>query len=155
MVVVEIGMADRLNFVSMPWQSERYRVAVDLRHRVLRLPLGLSFSDADLESERPQLHFAAIMDDDLVGCLVVDMQPSGIAKLRQMAVEPKFQRAGVGTFLVRKVESELIKQKVIAIKLHARKTAVGFYESLGYESQEGEFIEVTLPHLMMTKQLRS
>jgi predicted GNAT family N-acyltransferase len=37
--------------------------------------------------------------------------------------------------------------------MHARKTATGFYEKLGYVISGGEFEEVTLPHVVMEKKL--
>ena len=38
-----------------------------------------------------------------------------------------------------------------SIMMHARKTAIGFYEKLGYEVSGTDFIEVTLPHVIMEK----
>jgi predicted GNAT family N-acyltransferase len=37
--------------------------------------------------------------------------------------------------------------------MHARKSAVGFYEKLGYEIEGDEFEEVTIPHYEMQKTL--
>jgi predicted GNAT family N-acyltransferase len=37
--------------------------------------------------------------------------------------------------------------------MHARKTAMGFYEKLGYEKIGDEFTEVTIPHYKMEKRL--
>ena len=37
--------------------------------------------------------------------------------------------------------------------LHARATAVGFYERLGYRIEGPEFCEVTIPHYPMGKSL--
>jgi predicted GNAT family N-acyltransferase len=37
--------------------------------------------------------------------------------------------------------------------MHARKTALGFYEKLGYRVAGDEFIEVTIPHYVMEKDL--
>jgi predicted GNAT family N-acyltransferase len=37
--------------------------------------------------------------------------------------------------------------------MHARKTAVGFYEKLGYKVTGEEFEEVTIPHYEMEKVL--
>jgi predicted GNAT family N-acyltransferase len=37
--------------------------------------------------------------------------------------------------------------------MHARKTAVGFYEKLGYKRIGNEFLEVTIPHYAMEKAL--
>jgi predicted GNAT family N-acyltransferase len=37
--------------------------------------------------------------------------------------------------------------------MHARKTAVVFYEKLGYTSTGNEFTEVSIPHFVMEKRL--
>ena len=37
--------------------------------------------------------------------------------------------------------------------MHARKTALGFYEKLGYTVAGEEFLEVTIPHFTMEKAL--
>ena len=38
--------------------------------------------------------------------------------------------------------------------MHARKSAIGFYEKLGYKIYGNEFVEVTIPHFEMHKKLR-
>jgi predicted GNAT family N-acyltransferase len=40
------------------------------------------------------------------------------------------------------------------LTMHARKSALGFYEKLGYTVCSDEFEEVTVPHYEMEKQLR-
>ncbi|MEJ7682070.1 MAG: GNAT family N-acetyltransferase [Segetibacter sp.] len=37
--------------------------------------------------------------------------------------------------------------------MHARKSAVGFYEKLGYKIVGDEFLELNIPHYIMEKQL--
>jgi predicted GNAT family N-acyltransferase len=39
------------------------------------------------------------------------------------------------------------------IMMHARKTAIGFYEKLGYTAEGDEFSEVGIPHVEMRKSL--
>jgi predicted GNAT family N-acyltransferase len=39
------------------------------------------------------------------------------------------------------------------ITMHARKTAIGFYEKLGYKPIGEQFEEVTIPHFIMEKML--
>jgi predicted GNAT family N-acyltransferase len=39
------------------------------------------------------------------------------------------------------------------LTMHARKSACGFYEKLGYKIVSGEFEEVTIPHYIMEKEL--
>lgn len=40
-----------------------------------------------------------------------------------------------------------------SITVHARKTALGFYEAVGFEETGGEFLEVGIPHFPMQKDL--
>ncbi|MEO8175011.1 MAG: GNAT family N-acetyltransferase [Sediminibacterium sp.] len=37
--------------------------------------------------------------------------------------------------------------------MHARESAVGFYEKHGYKVVGDEFVEVTIPHFIMEKEL--
>jgi predicted GNAT family N-acyltransferase len=37
--------------------------------------------------------------------------------------------------------------------LHARLTAIGFYEKSGYVVSGGEFLEVGIPHVKMVKRI--
>jgi predicted GNAT family N-acyltransferase len=49
------------------------------------------------------------------------------------------------------LEKLLEKQGVIVFSLHARQTAIGFYEKSGYVVTGGEFIEVGITHVKMQK----
>jgi predicted GNAT family N-acyltransferase len=39
------------------------------------------------------------------------------------------------------------------LMMHARITATGFYEKMGYVKKDGEFTEVTIQHVIMEKKL--
>ena len=118
-------------------------------------PLGLTFSEADLAAESSELHFGMLDQERLIACAVVVPLPDAVAKLRQMAVAQRHQRRGVGSDLIRCIESELIDRRFETIVLHARETAVAFYEKLGYRKQGSRFTEVTIPHWKMTKSIRA
>ena len=51
--------------------SSRYRDLVTLRRRVLRIPLGLDFAARQLAEERGDIHIAAYLDGELVGCVAL------------------------------------------------------------------------------------
>ena len=125
---------------------------VALRHRVLRAPLDLSFSTEQLADEVDQIHLALWQDDLLAGTLLL-MPPDqdGQGKLRQMAVRPEMERRGLGTILARHGEDELRQLGATGARLAARETAIGFYRRLGYAVRGASFIEVTLPHRLMTR----
>ncbi len=73
---------------------------------------------------------------------------------RQMATKKEMQGQGIGSELMRKVESELAGKGGVKISLNARVSALGFYLSLGYHTVGDEFVEVTLPHQKMEKRLQ-
>ena len=134
--------------------SELYKSLLDLRQRVLRAPLGLSLWDENLTLESQQWHFALIDPAGRpVACLTVVPMQKGHVKLRQMAVEPDCQGQGMGQKIVRSVEKVLAEEGVQTIELHARQSAVPFYEKSGYRVSGEIFDEVTIPHLKMTRQL--
>jgi predicted GNAT family N-acyltransferase len=51
------------------------------------------------------------------------------------------------------MEKEAEKRRIGEIALHARETAVGFYEKLGYVVSGERFTEVGIPHWYMQKNM--
>jgi N-acetylglutamate synthase-like GNAT family acetyltransferase len=133
--------------------AEDYRQLYDLRNRVLRMPLGLSLYNEDLEREQDQIAIGAFDRKGLLlGCVMVKEKVT-IAKLRQMAVEPSMQHSGIGTQLITFAENWAIENNISTIELHARGTAVPFYEQLNYKIRGDFFEEVGIPHVAMYKLL--
>ncbi len=133
--------------------SGQYRSACRLRETVLREPLGLLLSEADLRGEAEQLHFGMYADEELVACVTAVPVAATKARIRQTAVAPGYQRQGVARDMMRQVEAILAAHGYTTLSLHARTSAVGFYLKLGYTTVGDEFIEVTVPHQKMIKKL--
>jgi hypothetical protein len=66
--------------------SKEYQKMVDLRLEVLRKPLGLTFTQADLEPEKNDILIGAFDDEDLMACCILTKTSADTCKLRQMAV---------------------------------------------------------------------
>ena len=131
-----------------------YPQVLDLREAVLRRPLGLSLRNEDLSMDASDTIFVALQDDDtrVAGCVMMHPLPGHKrVKLRAMAVYPELQGSGLGRMLVQAAEAWAWQQGFETIVLHARKTALGFYERLGYEVLGEEFTEVGIPHRLMQK----
>jgi GNAT superfamily N-acetyltransferase len=79
--------------------------------------------------------------------------PLGPMKMRQLVVHPDHQRRGLGAALVRRCEQLARELGHRQITLHARETAVAFYERLGYRREGDRFVEVGIPHWKMSKTL--
>ena len=145
-----------MTFRRIEFGSDDFRKECDLRHRILRLPIGLNISDEDLSVEKYQCHFGLFDDGGgLFACIIAVPLSCTRAKLRQMAVSEAFQNQGCGSQLIRKVETRLEEFGFVHISMNARSSAVGFYEKLGYSKTDDEFLEVGIPHFRMEKDLIS
>lgn len=134
--------------------SGEYEETVALRHQVLRKPLGLSYEPAELAGEKDSFHLALREGAELVACLVLKpLDEQRCIKMRQLAVRENVQGKGFGRELVNYAESFAKGRGNEEIVLHARETARGFYEKLGYEAEGDSFTEVGLPHFAMRKKL--
>lgn len=126
---------------------------VDLRMQMLRKPLGLTFLPEELEKEKHDILIGCFDDDKMEGCcLLTEIEP-GILRLRQMAVTSGLQGKGLGRAILIFAENVARDRGFKKICMHARKTALGFYEKLGYVKIGDEFVEVTVPHYEMEKAL--
>ena len=133
--------------------SIEYVQTVALRHEILRAPLGLEFPRDELKTEGAHFHLACFHEHELAACLVLVPIDESAIKMRQVAVAEKWQRQGVGRELVEFSESFARERGFDLMTLHARETAVMFYEKSGYEKRGDVFEEVTLRHWAMEKNL--
>jgi predicted GNAT family N-acyltransferase len=126
---------------------------IELRKSVLRKPLGLTYSKEDLERDQHDLLIGAFEDDEILACCILTKKDPGTFQLRQMAVDQRMQRNGVGAAIMHFAENLAKDSGGREIMMHARKTAIGFYEKLGYTAEGDEFSEVGIPHVEMRKSL--
>lgn len=133
--------------------SEQYKEMVALRMDILRKPLGLSFTEEELEREKNDILIGAFEDDRLLACCILTGESPESCRLRQMAVHQKMQRNGIGGAMLHFAENVARDAGYKVLSMHARKSATGFYEKLGYQIDGDEFMEVTIPHYEMKKNL--
>ena len=133
--------------------SKEYKQMVDLRNEILRKPLGLTFEQKELDEEKDDVLMGAFEDDKLIGCCLLTKVDSAKVRLRQMAVPNNMQGKGMGRALMIFAENIARDMGYKVLLMHARKTAAGFYEKLGYNISGNEFEEVTIPHYVMEKNL--
>ncbi len=144
-----------MEFIEIEWDSDRYQEEIDLRYRLLREPLGLTFTPEQLQVESEELHFGMLDAGALIACAVVVPLSTRESKLRQMAVDSEFQKRGVGSKLIQGIERELRSRGFVEVELNAREAAVPFYQRLGYEIEGDSFIEVSIPHFKMKRGIAS
>lgn len=148
-----------MKLTELKFNSEEYKNSLTFREEILRKPLNLKFTQADLSGEESQFHYAIFSDSEkneakIIACVSFKPLNDEVIKLRQMAVSNSFQGQGLGKRLIEFSEIEIQKKGYLSVEMAARKTAIKFYEKLGYQIIGKEFIEVGIAHVMMKKFFR-
>jgi len=148
-----IEQIEKVQIKEFGFNSDEYRNELELRDKVLRKPLGMNLYDENLEADKNDVHIGAFINKRMVGVLILTGLNSKDIKMRQVAVDDDFRAMKIGTEMVRFAEEYSKKKGYSTMLLNARKTAVAFYEKLGYTKMSGEFLEINIPHYKMSKSL--
>lgn len=133
--------------------TKEYEQMVALRHVMLRQPLGLTFTEEELAQEKNNILIAAFDDDEMLGCCMLSAIDTQTMQIRQMAVPKNLQGKGIGASLISFMENIARDKGCKCLMMHARDSAIGFYEKFGYKVKDEVFMEVGLPHHVMEKKL--
>ncbi|OFX21433.1 MAG: hypothetical protein A2033_12980 [Bacteroidetes bacterium GWA2_31_9] len=147
-------MTDKIITRQIVYNSSEYKQEIELRNRILKIPLGLNIYDLNLEEEIDDFHLGCFYENKLIAVLVLTKINDSKIQMRQVAVNELYQGRNIGKKLVEFSEIFLLQKGFSKIVLNARKNVVPFYEKLGYYSVGEEFIEVFIPHLRMEKKLK-
>jgi len=133
--------------------SEEYRAMCKLRDDVLRKPIGLRLTEAEILRDKNDILLVCIQNEDALACCILTEINSDTVQLRQMAVAAPYQQKGLGKTLLRFAEKTAKEKHYSAIRMHARQTATGFYQKSGYTVVGDGFTEVGIPHYEMEKSI--
>ncbi|MEO6845254.1 MAG: GNAT family N-acetyltransferase [Ginsengibacter sp.] len=134
--------------------SKEYHQMIKLRNEILRRPLHLAFEKEELNKEENDILIGAFEEDKMLGCCLLTKIDKESVRLRQMAVQDNLQGKGIGASMMNFAENIARDNGYKKMVMHARKTAIGFYEKLGYTVIGSEFVEISIPHFIMEKRLR-
>ena len=134
--------------------TKEYDQMIKLRYEILRKPLKLDFTEEQLQKEKNDILIGAFEEDKILGCCLLTKEDQTSVRLRQMAVANNLQGKGIGASMMNYAENIARDAGYKKIIMHALKTAIGFYEKLGYTVTGNEFTEVSIPHYVMEKKLR-
>ena len=133
--------------------TKEYKQMIDLRYDILRKPLNLSFESDELDKEKNDILIGAFEEEKMLGCCLLTKIDKDCMRLRQMAVQNNLQGRGIGASMMNFAEHVARDAGYKKLTMHARKSAIGFYEKLGYKVLGDEFIEISIPHYIMEKKL--
>lgn len=133
--------------------TKEYKQMIHLRYELLRKPLHLKFETDELDKEKNDILIGTFEEDKLLGCCLLTKIDKDCVRLRQMAVQNNLQGKGIGASMMNFAENVARDAGYKKLIMHARKTAVGFYEKLEYKISGEEFMELSIPHYIMEKRL--
>lgn len=139
-------------FKEISYHSKEWADAVRLREKILREPLGSSFSDQELEDEKDHFQIAGFLNDTLVATAV--LVPLGDdMKMQRVVVKENLRNLNIGSEMMRFCETFASEKNCTTMYCHARDSAVRFYLKNGYSRIGEYFDEDGIPHLKMSKKL--
>jgi GNAT superfamily N-acetyltransferase len=135
-------------------EQVRPEITYPLRQRILRPGLPPAQSSFPGDRDRSSGHFAAYVDDRVVGVASVLEDPEddgpGLWRIRGMAVDEGHRGTGVGVALLERVRDFVTRSGGGVIWCNARLTAEGFYRAAGFAAVGGTWDEPGIgPHVRM------
>ena len=139
---------------AIAYATTAYRESLELRNRVMRLPLGRDIFDEDLSFEKCAEMIGVYEEDVLLGVGVMVPQGEDFS-LEFLCVDPVRQRGGLGGMLLAAMEERALELGAKRITMHARVSAQGFYERHGYRDTGEVCIHhgAPVPHIVMAKNI--
>ena len=135
------------------YHSEEYQRLLDFRFNNLRKPLNLEWSKEDLLNENKQIHFALKIQSEIIGSFCLKKINCSTIRLRQMAIEKKFQKQGYGSSILKFTEKFAIQNNYKKIIIIARLSALDFYKKNFFKTSGNIFTDVTVSSIYMYKKI--
>ena len=135
------------------YYSEEYLKLLNFRFDNLRKPLNLNWSKEDLLNENQQNHFALKNQSEIVGSFCLKKIDCSTIRLRQMAIEKKWQRQGYGSRILKFTEKFAIKNNYKKIIIIAILSALDFYKKNFFKTSGNIFTDVTVSSINMYKKI--
>lgn len=141
------------NIEPIEYGSKEYQETLELRNRVMRIPLGLDIHREDFSCEKESAIIGAFDGGRLLGVGV--MSTKGAYKVDYLCVDFDLQGRGIGGELLERMEAMAAEQGGTKMLLDARITAQPFYTRHGYQTVGEVFIMecAPVPHVAMEKPL--
>ena len=143
-------------FKTVPYGSESYKKAVELRYLLLRKPLNMVYTKNDEIADSKDIHIIGYFPsnpDKIIANLILHPKGNNEYKMRQVCVDEELQKQGVGSQLCLFSEEEVKRRNGTKLVASARKVIINFYKKLGYTIDGEEYLEVGIPHFQIFKNL--
>ncbi len=141
-----------MDIINIEQSDPRYQQERDLRNRVLLRPIGIPDFGWEARDEE-SVHFVALEEQQVIGCVLLWPGPDGTGQLLQMAVEASCQGRGVGREMVEVLLTRAGEMGLTKVWCHARAEVIPFYANSGFKEVGPRFQEVNIEHQRMERAL--
>ncbi len=120
--------------IKSPKTREEFKAYYELRYRVLRAPWGQPKDTEKDDYEPISQHFMAVDEETgkIVGVVKVLEKSSGTGWFSHLAVDPAFQRRGIGLKLIQAVETAAKENGFKVLGCMSRLNTTAYFEKRGF-----------------------
>lgn len=147
-------MTKSLKIIS-PITDSDFKKYFEFRWQMLRAPWQQPPGSEQDELENESFHVMAVDENNsVVGVGRIHFISGSDAQIRYMAVVENKQKQGLGLQLLHALEQYAMNKNMQHIHLHARETAVGFYQKQSYQLiEKSHLLFNTIQHYKLLKTL--
>tara|TARA_Y100000589_G_scaffold306395_1_gene321094 strand:+ start:38572 stop:39006 length:435 start_codon:yes stop_codon:yes gene_type:complete len=125
-----------------------------VRYKTLREPWGQPKGSEKDSEEDSAVHAAAFYNNKIIGVARLQKAEGTKGQIRYMGVLSSFEGKGVGSKLLKYLETKAKELGIETIILNARENALPFYRKNGYETFEKSYLLWgEIQHYLMQKSL--
>ena len=122
--------------VKEPVSQKEWDAYYTCRWETLRAPWGQPRGSEKVDDDDQSFHIMVIENDEVCGVARMHMTETAVWQIRFMGVREKFRRKGIGKILLDYYEERIIAEGGGEMVLHARESAIPFYQRCGYAIEE-------------------
>jgi predicted GNAT family N-acyltransferase len=123
--------------------------AKHVRHAVFINEQNIAEEDEWDDADENALHLVASLD----GNPIATARLTSDGTVGRMAVLESFRLQGTGSAMMKQIIKTAKKSRIKVLKLHAQRSAEGFYTKHGFVTEGQEFMEAGIPHIAMKLEL--
>ena len=122
--------------IKVPQTRDDFKAYYDLRYKVLREPWGQPKDTEKDDYEPISQHFMAVDEGNgkIVGVIKMFEKEHGVGWVSHLAIDPAYQKKGVGHMLVETVEKAAKEKGYRVIGCMSRLNTTSYFEKMGFQT---------------------
>lgn len=133
--------------------SDEHKFAVKLRENIYSNLYNVNYTEKALPKDDKYIHIVGLNEKKEVIATAILELGNKKCEIYGVAVKEDFRNQGIGSAIMSFCENYAVSLGCKEIYFNAREAAVYFYKKMGYVCEGEYFIEDTMPHIKMKKNI--